>query len=157
MRPSLQIKIHLNLFKGSGAHSLIQACSFWAVPSPPLEKHMRWGPRIGRDLSCRDLKRRDWRCALAGEICSSGTYLTGLGSSVIHSDFALQDFRGALSVTRTHFLCLEDDAFSWESVSWGRVLPRPGRFPMVQRQKHRSVGESPQDLLVHVGEASAHC
>lgn len=118
---------------------------------------MRWGPRIGRDLSCRDLKRRDWRCALAGEICSSGTYLTGLGSSVIRNDFALQDFGGGLGVMRTHFLCLEDDAFSWESVSWGRVLPRPGRFPMVQRQKRRGVGESLQDLLAHVGEASAHC
>lgn len=49
----------LNLLKRSEAYSLIHVCSFWAVSSPSLEKHVRGGPRMDCDLSCREVKCRD--------------------------------------------------------------------------------------------------
>ena len=41
---------------------------------------------------------------------------------------------GVFSVLRTHFLCLENDAFWWESVRRGRQLPPPGGFLVVQAE-----------------------
>ena len=41
---------------------------------------------------------------------------------------------GVFSVLRTHFLCLENDAFWWESVRRGRQLPPPGGLLVVQAE-----------------------